>query len=74
MRMKKLADAMTADGRTHRAIAKDAGMSATSLSLILNGRRTAKLETAYRIARVLGRAPEDLGLPSLGALGVGGAR
>jgi len=74
MKKSKLAEAISADGRTAREIARAAGVNPTTLSLVLNGRRTPRVETAAKLARVLNRTPAALGLPDLAQFMKGGAR
>lgn len=74
MRKSKLAEAISADGRTEREIAHAAGINPTTLSLVKNGRRIPRIETAARLSSVLHRSPAELGLPDLASIVKGGGR
>ena len=54
--------AVFSDGRSKTEICKAAGIDRTTLSLALNGTRKPRLETAIRLANVLGVSPESVGL------------
>lgn len=70
----KLAKAISEDGRTAREIARVAGINATTLSLVVNGRRVPRFETTAKLSRALNRSPADLGLPELASITRGGAQ
>lgn len=68
MNRTRLAEALFADGRAERDIAAVAGVNPCTLSNIKNGHRTPSIETSYRIAFALGKTPEELDMPGLGAI------
>ena len=74
MSRSKLAKAIFADGRTALEIAHAAGINPTTLSLIRNGRRLPRIETALRLSSALNREPAALGLPDLASIMIGGAK
>ena len=48
-----LRTAVTKDGRTHAAIAADAGIHTKTFSAFMNGRRGLSIETVEQLARAL---------------------
>ncbi len=73
-RNKKLLDAIQRDGRTAGEIATAAGVSGCTLSLIVNRHRTARLDTAHKLASALHTTPDAIGLPTLADVKIGGVQ
>ena len=56
-------------GYTQRELAKMVGMNHCVLSMVRAGTRRLKLEQSLRLAKILNRDPEEIGLIGLSSLG-----
>jgi DNA-binding XRE family transcriptional regulator len=61
MKNKKLIAAIESDGRTHQQLSDAAQIDRVTLSLILNGHRAARVDTALKLARTLNKPLAEIG-------------
>lgn len=68
MQNKKLIAAIKTDGRTHQQLSDAAQIDRVTLSLILNGHRAARIDTALKLGRVLNKPLAEIGFPKQAAM------
>lgn len=71
MKNAKLIAAIKKDGRNQQQIADSAQIDSVTLSLILNGHRTARLDTALKLARTLNKPLAEIGFSKQAEMLVG---
>ncbi len=65
---RELITAVKDDGRTQKQIADAAQIDRVTLSLILNGHRAARIDTALKLGRVLNKPLAEIGFPKQAAM------